>query len=250
MHSRGPRPKRPRKQPLPPAGRATVRTGSPDSATLPEHWDGVAEYTRLVQELSESLASPDRGASDAVEKYQALMYRFSEETPQAPLGRTTYLPKANLDNIREIVSAKRLHELTNEVGFRPGNHESTIQNMQTPDYVFDDGAIGDRVRISAKDEAGFVKALRDAVSKKITTYSKYVLPSNPEQGVAPINVVVDASDIPALKDMSDAKLDELLSQVGQEFLNGKLQRIVVLSKGTQISRVILSNNQAQAYGRT
>ncbi|NUK32804.1 hypothetical protein HRW23_23005 [Streptomyces lunaelactis] len=50
--------------------------------------------------------------------------------------------------------------------------------------------------------------------------------------------------------MSDAKLDELLSQVGQEFLNGKLQRIVVLSKGTQISRVILSNNQAQAYGRT
>ncbi len=232
------------KNPLGPENAAIKKLLAP-GGRIGQQPDGVADFTRLAQELTDSLASPDRDAADAVARFDALMYRFSSETPQAPLGRTTYLPKANLDNVREIVSAKRLYE-NGERGFGAGTHESQTQGQQTPDYVFDDESIGDHVRISAKDEAGFVKALKDAVSKKISTYSNYRMTENPN-AVAPLNVIVDASDTLAVREMSQARLDELTAQAVQPFINGKLARVLVIGKGPMTSHVILSNNRATPY---
>ncbi|MFJ1709537.1 RICIN domain-containing protein [Kitasatospora sp. NPDC088346] len=182
-----------------------------------------SEYTRLVGEFSDSLASPTKPAADAMMKFDNLQKEFSAPNKQGM--EMTYLPKGNLDNVREAIAAKRMFE-AGIADFKPGEQVSGL----TPDYMAVDRTfVGDAVRMSGQRTADAVKnGIKSKISEKVAVYARTGLP---------VRVVIDASDNPALVDSSLSDFQNVVTAGVQSVpaaTLAKVKDVVVLGPGDML----------------
>ncbi|MEU5538451.1 hypothetical protein [Streptomyces sp. NPDC020362] len=180
---------------------------------------GAADtYTRLVGELANSLADPTKPAADAMVRFGNLLKEFS--APNRQEMEITYLPTANLNNVREAIAAKRMFE-AGISDFKPGEPVGT----QQPDYTAADGTfVGDAVRLTGETTADGIKSgIKARITDKVTTYA--------DRTGLPVRVVIDASDNPALDSVRDADFENLVVagvQSTSSQITAKLKDVVVL----------------------
>jgi hypothetical protein len=174
------------------------------NGTIGEDPGGIADFARLVKDFTDSLASPNETHYQALQKLNALLSRFSKVWPT---GRKPFLPTANVNKVLELVSAKRLFEVGMD-SFRPEPSDNQQANGGlSPDYIFDDGGLGDHVRSpNGKDVQTARNSIRDSVNQKIRTYSRLG---------RFINVVDDASDMPALQNLSQDEFNAVVKDATQ-----------------------------------
>ncbi|MEV1051928.1 ricin-type beta-trefoil lectin domain protein [Streptomyces sp. NPDC049887] len=174
------------KQLLGPAGKIGSVPGAAD------------KYTRLVGEFADSLASPTKPAADAMVKFGNLQKEFSAPNKQGM--EMTYLPKGNLDNVREAIAAKRMFE-AGIADFKPGKPVNGL----TPDYgAADETFVGDAVRMSGQKTDDAVRSgIKAKIGEKVGVYA--------DKTRLPVRVVIDASDNPALDSGSLTAFQGLVS---------------------------------------
>ncbi|MGW6412971.1 hypothetical protein ACWF95_38400 [Streptomyces vinaceus] len=148
--------------------------------------DNIARYKGMVADFADSLASPDRPASEAWEKLTALKKAFPGVSPQGT--EVTWIPTGAVTVALEYISAKRMYEagLTELV---PGDSVK-IESTLKPDYASSEKSLyGDHVRMVTKAQQG--KTLEESVKNNIG--ADITMKVGKYKDLGKVRVVIEAS---------------------------------------------------------